>query len=103
MRYLKLAKRQKALLTKRGRLDWVTEESERMARMRFREPLPDETAFSIIKGWHALSPKELAVFRAIFQMRERIAAAGRKAEYIELSGDKRFSEHYMEQMFFGEG
>ena len=37
------------------------------------------------------------------EMRERIAAAGRKAEYIELSGDKRFSEHYMEQMFFGEG
>jgi ribonuclease D len=86
----KLAKRQKALLKKRGRLDWVTEESERMARMRFKEPLPDATAFSIIKGWHALSPKELAIFRAIFQMRERIALRRHRPPFKVLGSQTMF-------------
>ena len=86
----KLAKRQKALLKKRGRLAWVVEESERMARMRFKEPLPDATAFSIIKGWHALSPKELAIFRAIFQMRERIALRRHRPPFKVLGSQTMF-------------
>ena len=86
----KLAKRQKALLKKRGRLDWVVEESERMAKMRFKEPLPDATAFSIIKGWHALSPKELAIFRAIFQMRERIALRRHRPPFKVLGSQTMF-------------
>ena len=86
----KLAKRQKALLKKRDRLDWVTEESERMARMRFKEPLPDATAFSIIKGWHALSPKELAIFRSLFQMRERIALRRHRPPFKVLGSQTMF-------------
>ena len=86
----KLSKRQKALLKKRGRLEWVMEESERMAKMRFKDPLPDETAFSIIKGWHALSPKELAIFRALFQMRERIALRRHRPPFKVLGSQTMF-------------
>ena len=36
------------------------------------------------------------------RFRERTDLTGKTAGYVELSADKRFSEHYMEQMFFGE-
>ena len=87
---IKLSKRQKALLKKRGRLTWVVEESERMARMRFKEPLPDALAFSIIKGWHALEPQELAVFRALFQMREKIALRRHRPPFKVLGSQTMF-------------
>ena len=70
---IRLAKKQKQLLKKAGRLSWAEEESARMAKVRFKEPLPEAMAFSIIKGWHALTPKELGLFREIFALRERIA------------------------------
>lgn len=34
-------------------------------------------------------------------IRSRVDRTGRETGYIELSGDKRFSDHYMDQMFFG--
>ena len=47
---IRLAKKQKQLLKKAGRLSWAEEESARMAKVRFKEPLPEAMAFSIIKG-----------------------------------------------------
>ena len=87
---IKLAKRQKKLLKKTGRLDWVVEESKRMTKLRFKEPLPDALAFSIIKGWHALDPKELAIFRAIFEMREKIALKRHRPPFKVLGSQTMF-------------
>ncbi len=87
---IRLAKKQKQLLKKAGRLSWAEEESARMAKVRFKEPLPEAMAFSIIKGWHALTPKELALFREIFAFREKIALRRHRPPFKVLGSQTMF-------------
>ena len=87
---IRLAKKQKQLLKKAGRLSWVEEESARMAKVRFKEPLPEALAFSIIKGWHALDPHELALFREIFAFREKIALRRHRPPFKVLGSQTMF-------------
>jgi ribonuclease D len=59
-------------LADRGRLDWVREESERLARAAARRRPPEET-FRKIGGWNRLDPRQLGALRALAAWREEEA------------------------------
>jgi uncharacterized 2Fe-2S/4Fe-4S cluster protein (DUF4445 family) len=63
--------------------------------------LPSETGDNIVaaKNSAGLGAVRVLLFR---DEAERIRTIARKAEYIELSTDSRFQDHFMDQMFFPE-
>jgi len=61
-------------LADRGRLDWVREESDRLAREAARRRPPEET-YRKIGGWHRLDPRQLGALRALAAWREEEALA----------------------------
>ena len=84
---IKLAKKQKKLLKAKGRLAWVWEESERMTKLHFKDPVPPSLAFTIVKGWHSLTPKETAIFRELFNFREELALKRHRPPFKVLGGE----------------
>ncbi|MBI4311225.1 MAG: ribonuclease D [Chloroflexi bacterium] len=65
-----------------GRTAWVAEECARLTEIRYVPP-DQEKAFLGVKGSHGLSPRELAVLRALFAFREREALRqGRPPFYV---------------------
>ena len=55
------------------RLDWVTEECQRLERVRQSPPDPPETAMLRVKGSSRLGPRDLAVLKELFLFREEEA------------------------------
>lgn len=56
-----------------GRTGWVDEELRRLEQIRYEHPEPLETAFMSIKGSRLLTPRALAILKALVEMREREA------------------------------
>lgn len=61
-------------LERRGRLEWVREESARLAREAGRRPPPEEV-YRKIGGWNRLNPPQLGALRALAAWREEEALA----------------------------
>ncbi|MBI5142541.1 MAG: HRDC domain-containing protein [Nitrospirae bacterium] len=61
-------------LNELGRMAWVREECDRLEAIRYCPPEPPETAFLSAKGVRALKPRERAVFRELYLLREREAS-----------------------------
>jgi len=61
-------------LLRMGRLEWVEEESERLAREAAHRPPPQE-AYRKIGGWNRLKPRGLGALRALARWREEEALA----------------------------
>ena len=57
-------------LDKAGRVEWVQEECERMEGLRFPADEPLETAFRRVKGWDSLRPRQIAVLRELYILRD---------------------------------
>ena len=55
------------------RLDWVTEECQRLEQVRQSPPDPPETAMLRVKGSSRLGPRDLAVLKELFLFREEEA------------------------------
>lgn len=73
VRYLLPAWRDlQARLDALGRVDWVREESERLARSASQRRAPDD-AYRVVGGWNALRPPALAALRELAAWREREA------------------------------
>lgn len=76
VRYLHTAWRElERRLRERGRLEWVREESERLAETAARRLEPEEV-YTKIGGWKRLHPKQLGALRALAAWRERRALEG---------------------------
>ena len=78
VRYLiELADTLKSKLLKLGRLEWVKEESERIAAIRYEPPNPEMAVFRV-KGSRGLNGRELATLKELVEYRESEAVkAGR--------------------------
>ncbi len=57
-------------LDKTGRTEWVHEECERIAGLRYPPEEPLDTAYRRVKGWDSLTPREIAVLREIYAFRD---------------------------------
>lgn len=73
VRYLLLAWRElEGLLEERGRLSWVREESDRMARAAAYLPA-DEDVYVEVRGWARLEPEALGALRSLAAWRQATA------------------------------
>ena len=74
---LELADTLRNRLVQLGRLNWVMEESERIASIRYQPPDPDTAVFRV-KGSMRLNGRELAILKSLVACRERhIVKTGR--------------------------
>ncbi len=64
----------RAELQTRGRLEWVLEESERLARMWSERPAPEQM-YRRVSGWAGLRPRQQGALRSVAAWREREALA----------------------------
>ncbi len=67
---LELADTLRNKLVQLGRLEWVMEESERIASIRYEPPDPDTAVFRV-KGSRRLNGRELAILKSLVAYRER--------------------------------
>ena len=67
---LELADTLRNRLVQLGRLNWVMEESERIASIRYQPPDPDTAVFRV-KGSRRLNGRELAILKSLVACRER--------------------------------
>jgi len=79
-------------LNELGRMSWVREECDRLEAIRYCPPEPPETAFLSVKGVRSLKPRERAVFRELYLLREREAAEADRPPF------KVFSSNLMMQL-----
>ncbi len=74
---IELADTLKGRLSELGRLDWVAEESQRIASIRYEPPDPEMALFKV-KGSTKLNGRELAILKSLVEFREDEAVkAGR--------------------------
>ena len=74
-------------LEKAGRVAWVEEECERIASLRFPPEEPPETAYRRIKGWESLTPRQIAILREIYILRDDKACVWDVPIYQAASND----------------
>jgi ribonuclease D len=78
VRYLPLIWRElRAELDENGRLAWVEEESQRLARS-VAYVTPDEEAYCDLRGWRSLSPEGMGALRELAAWRQRTARESNK-------------------------
>lgn len=70
---LRLRDRQVEQLTAFGRLDWVREECDRLASVRYVTPAPPAEACLQTKGFNKLTPPQRSIFRELFVLRDHHA------------------------------
>ena len=68
-----LRDRLRAALEQKGRLAWAEEEFRRREQTRWAEPEDGREAFMRVKGARDLSPRGLAILRAVYEWREGVA------------------------------
>ncbi len=70
-----------------GRLTWVEEECEALAADPALEAPPDPEAYANLKGARELSTRGLAVLRALYEMRDRLALETRRPPFKIISNE----------------
>ena len=74
-------------LTEAGRLDWVMEECERLESVRFTPISPPEESVLEAKGFRKLTPRQRAIFRALYLFRETEARKHDRPPFKVVSND----------------
>jgi ribonuclease D len=74
-------------LREQGRLAWAEEEFELLSGVRWSPPTEDEPAYLRMKGAKALSPREQAILRELFQWREELARRIDRAAFRILNNE----------------
>jgi ribonuclease D len=74
-------------LRARGRLDWAEEEFQLLTQVRWAPAADDEPAYLRMKGAKALSPRELAILRELFQWRDELAQRIDRAAFRILNNE----------------
>jgi ribonuclease D len=74
-------------LAELGRTAWVAEECRRMEGVRYAPPDPPERAFWTVRGARKLSPRERAVLRELYVLREREARRTGRPPYRVMSNE----------------
>jgi ribonuclease D len=78
-------------LIERGRMEWAEEEFQLLTGVRWSPPAADEPGYLRMKGAKALSGRELAVLRELFQWREEIAQRTDRAAFRILNNEPMLS------------
>lgn len=76
-----------AKLAELGRTAWMTEECAVMERIRYEAPPPPEEAYANVKGTFDLTPRELAIFRELYLLREGAAAQLDRPQFKVITND----------------
>lgn len=88
VRYLpRLALALQQQLRQSGRMDWALEECRKAQQVRYQPPDAPSERFLRVKGAQHLNPRELAVLRELFLLREEEAAARNRPPFKVIGND----------------
>ncbi len=82
-----LARKFRRLLRDSGRLDWVAEEFTRLEQAGRVAPEPAEPSFFRVKGSERLEPRQLAILKELFEIREAEAQRLNRPSYQVLNNE----------------